>query len=73
MLTAPTTEAIEAARAVPTGDDEWDVVGRDLHIRYANGAGKAELKDPQLHRALGKIPTTARNLLTVQKLIELST
>lgn len=72
MLSAPTTSAIEAARAVPTGSDQWAVIGRELHLRYANGAGRAELKDPQLHRALGKIPTTARNLLTVQKLIELA-
>lgn len=72
MLAAPTAAAIEAARAVPTGEDRWEVIGRDLHIRYAHGAGRAELKDPQLHRALGRIPTTARNLLTVRKLIELS-
>lgn len=73
MLTAPTAEAVEAARLVPTGEDRWDVIGRELHLRYADGAGKAQLKDAQLHRALGKIPTTARNLLTVRKLIELST
>ena len=72
MLSAPTAEAVAAARAVPTGDDRWEVIGRDLHLRYADGAGKAQLKDPQLHRALGRIPTTARNLLTVRKLLQLA-
>jgi uncharacterized protein (DUF1697 family) len=69
MMAAPTAEAVEAAAAVPTGDDRWQVVGRELHLRYANGAGRAELKDAQLLRALGRIPTTARNLKTVRALI----
>lgn len=73
MLTAPTADAIAAARDVPTGDDQWQVIGRELHLRYADGAGRPQLKEAQLHRALGKIPTTARNLLTVQKLIDLAT
>jgi uncharacterized protein (DUF1697 family) len=72
MLAAPTKSAVESAADVPTGDDRWQVVGRDLHIRYAYGAGRAELKDAQLLRALGKIPTTARNLNTVKKLIDLA-
>lgn len=72
MLTAPTAKAVEAAADVPTGDDRWQVVGRELHLRYANGAGRAELKDAQLLRALGRIPATARNLNTVRKLIDLA-
>jgi uncharacterized protein (DUF1697 family) len=72
MLAAPTAEAIDAAAAVPTGEDRWQVVGRDLHLRYADGAGRAQLKEAQLLRALGRIPTTARNLNTVRKLIELA-
>jgi uncharacterized protein (DUF1697 family) len=72
MLTAPTAEAVAAASAVPTGEDRWQVIGRELHLRYAHGAGRAELKEAQLTRALGRIPTTARNLNTVRKLIELA-
>ena len=72
MLTAPSAAAIEAAAEVPTGDDRWQVIGRELHLRYAAGAGRAELKDAQLARALGRIPSTARNLNTVRKLIELA-
>ena len=72
MLTAPTEQAIAAAADVATGNDRWQVVGRDLHLRYAAGAGRPELKDAQLARALGRIPMTARNLNTVRKLIELA-
>jgi uncharacterized protein (DUF1697 family) len=72
MLAAPTTAAVEAAADVPTGGDRWQVIGRELHLRYAAGAGRAELKEAQLARALGRIPTTARNLNTVRKLTELA-
>jgi uncharacterized protein (DUF1697 family) len=72
MASAPTPQAIATAADVPTGEDRWQVVGRELHLRYARGAGRAELKDAQLLRALGGIPATARNLNTVRKLIELA-
>jgi uncharacterized protein (DUF1697 family) len=72
MTSAPTEAAIEAAADVPTGDDRWQVIGQELHLRYAHGAGRAELKEAQLARALGRIPSTARNLNTVRKLIELA-
>ena len=72
MLRAPTAQAIAAAQDVPTGDDRWQVIGRELHLRYAAGAGRAELKEAQLLRALGRIPATARNLNTVRKLVELA-
>jgi len=72
MMRAPEPDAVSAARSLPTGEDRWAVVGRDLHLRYADGAGRPQLKDAQLARALGRIPATARNLNTVQKLIELA-
>jgi uncharacterized protein (DUF1697 family) len=72
MLTAPTAAAVREAADVPTGEDRWQVIGRELHLRYAAGAGRAQLKEAQLARALGRIPTTARNLNTVRKLVELA-
>lgn len=72
MLTTPSEEAVAAARAIPTGGDRWEVVGRELHLRYADGAGRPQLKEAQLARALGRIPMTARNLRTVDRLIELA-
>lgn len=67
----PTAEAIAKAETYETGDDVWQVVGTELHIRYANGAGRPSMKTDSIGRAL-KVPGTARNLNTVTKLIELA-
>ena len=67
----PTAEAIAKAETYETGDDQWKVIGTELHIRYANGAGKPQVKADAIGRAL-KVPGTARNLNTVKKLIELA-
>ncbi|TCJ00623.1 DUF1697 domain-containing protein [Aeromicrobium sp. IC_218] len=71
LLREPDPESVTTAEAVETGDDRWQVVGRELHLRYANGAGRPQLDDKKLGRALG-VPGTARNLRTVAKLVELS-
>ena len=71
LASAPTAEAIAKARTFETGDDRWEVIGRDLHIRYSNGAGRPQMKDASIGRALG-VPGTARNLNTVRKLITLA-
>jgi uncharacterized protein (DUF1697 family) len=67
----PTAEAIKKAETYETGADQWRVIGTELHIRYANGAGRPEMKSDSIGRAL-KVPGTARNLNTVKKLIELA-
>jgi uncharacterized protein (DUF1697 family) len=67
----PTAAAIAKAETYPTGDDQWKVIGTELHIRYANGAGRPEMKADSISRAL-KVPGTGRNLNTVQKLIDLA-
>lgn len=71
LTATPPAKAIEKAQDVATGNDEWLVVGRDLHIKYANGAGRADLDSNKLLKALG-VKGTARNLNTVKTLIELS-
>jgi uncharacterized protein (DUF1697 family) len=71
-LTAmPSPEAVEKAHEVKTGDDRWSLIGADIHARYANGAGRAELDMNKVFRRLG-VQGTARNLNTIQKLIELA-
>ena len=67
----PTAEAVAAASSVRTGDDQWQVIGRELHIRYANGAGQAELSQEALAKRLG-VAATARNLRTITKLLALT-
>ena len=68
---APSAAAIAKAGEVETGDDRWQVIGTELHLRFANGAGHSELNQAALGRALG-VAGTARNLNTVRKLIELA-
>ncbi|MEE3853393.1 DUF1697 domain-containing protein [Gordonia sp. LSe1-13] len=53
------------------GDDVFRVIGDDLHIRYAEGAGVSKLTAPVIAKGLG-VQGTGRNLKTVQKLIDLA-
>jgi len=71
MTEAPTAQAIAKASTYETGDDQWEIIGRDWHIRYAHGAGTPDMKAASIARALN-VPTTARNLNTVRKLIALA-
>jgi uncharacterized protein (DUF1697 family) len=71
LIALPSPNAVEKAREVETGDDRWELIGSDIHARYANGAGQAQLDLNKVFRRLG-VQGTARNLNTVQKLIELS-
>ncbi len=67
----PTAEALVRAGGIETGDDRWRVIGEELHLRYAHGAGRPQLKETSLVRALG-VAGTARNLRTVTTLVGLA-
>ena len=71
LLSKPTAAAVKKAATYETGDDEWEVIGKEMHIRYADGAGRPQMKGDAIGRAIG-VPGTARNLNTVAKLIELA-
>ena len=71
LMAPPTEAAVEKARGYETGDDVWEVIGRDQHIRFADGAGRPQMKAVPIGKALG-VPGTARNLNTVRALIELA-
>lgn len=68
LVGAPTAEAIVAAEQLETGDDRWKVVGTELHVRYADGAGSPQMKVDTIMRRLA-VAGTARNLNTVRKLL----
>ncbi|MGI9084654.1 MAG: DUF1697 domain-containing protein [Aeromicrobium sp.] len=72
LLDQPTKAAVEKARGHDTGADEWEVIGREWHIRYDHGAGRPDMKTAAIQKALG-VPGTSRNLRTVEKLIDLAT
>lgn len=71
LVGTPTPAGIASAQELRTGDDRWQVIGDELHLRYAAGAGQPQLDADALHRRLG-VAGTARNLTTVEKLIALS-
>jgi len=68
LSAAPAPEAVTDARAIPSGDDDWQLLGSELHVRYTRGAGTPELNVDRLLRTLG-VTGTARNLRTVDELI----
>lgn len=69
FLTSEPSEAeVQSAGEVPSGDDQWSVIGRELHVRYERGASQATLNTDALLRRLGAAGT-ARNLRTVDELI----
>lgn len=71
LQSAPRRASVEAAARLETGEDRWQVRGREMHLRYAHGAGAAQMKEPAISRTLG-VAGTARNLNTVRKLITLA-
>lgn len=71
LAAEPSAEAIAKAETYETGDDQWQVIGTEMHIRYANGAGRPQMKADSIGRAL-TVPGTARNLNTVRKLLALT-
>ncbi|MEE4024918.1 DUF1697 domain-containing protein [Gordonia sp. PKS22-38] len=67
----PATDKVAAFSERAFGDDVFRVIGDDLHIRYAEGAGVSKLTAPVIAKGLG-VQGTGRNLKTVQKLIDLA-
>ncbi|MFD1824097.1 MULTISPECIES: DUF1697 domain-containing protein [Mumia] len=64
---APSRKAAEAVEAYDFGDDRLRVLGRELHLWYADGAGRSAVTAPRLLKLAG-VPGTGRNLRTVEKL-----
>ncbi|MCM3894429.1 MULTISPECIES: DUF1697 domain-containing protein [Gordonia] len=71
LVDAPPEDRLKAFSDKDFGNDLCEVVGSDLHIRYAEGAGTSKLTAPVIARGLG-VQGTGRNLRTVRKLIELT-
>ena len=66
----PTAAGRKRLAELDFGDDECAVVGDELHLRYAKGVHGSRMTPAKLAKALG-VDGTARNLATVDTLIEL--
>ncbi len=71
LAQSPAVEAVTKAQSFECGDDRWQVIGRDLHQRYANGAGQPQMPAVKIGKTLG-VPGTARNLNTIDKLLAMA-
>ena len=67
----PEPDKVDAFAERSFGSDEFRVIGDDLHIRYADGAGVSKLTAPVIAKGLG-VQGTGRNLKTIGQLIELA-
>lgn len=67
----PSREGVAAVEAYDFGNDRVRVIGRELHISYADGAGRSDVTAPRLLRLAG-VPGTGRNLRTVEKLVAMT-
>jgi uncharacterized protein (DUF1697 family) len=50
-------------------DDQWTVVGREIHVRYGKGSATSKLTVDWFEKGLD-VATTGRNLLTVRAILE---
>lgn len=71
LSATPESNTVDAAADLPTGPDRWALSGRELHLCFADGMGRATLNLDRLLKTLG-VAGTARNLRTVQALIDLA-
>jgi len=71
LAAEPDADKAAAFEEKDFGDDVRRVIGSDLHIRYAEGAGQSKLTAPAIARGLG-VQGTGRNLRTVRKLLDLT-
>jgi uncharacterized protein (DUF1697 family) len=67
----PAADAIAALQERDFGEDVWTIVGREMFVRYDEHIQSSKLSNAAIERVL-KVSSTARNLTTVRKMIELS-
>jgi uncharacterized protein (DUF1697 family) len=67
----PDRGAKQRLAELDAGDNEYELRGRELFLRYPTGYRNAKLAGARLERALG-VPATVRNWNTVTKLVELA-
>jgi uncharacterized protein (DUF1697 family) len=72
MTKPPDKKAVAALGEVDVSPEGYAIVGRELYLNYVDGAGRSKkLAKVPFERRLG-VGITARNLRTVQKLVELT-
>ncbi|HEY6628352.1 MAG TPA: DUF1697 domain-containing protein [Acidimicrobiia bacterium] len=66
----PEADKVAALDPNRSPSDQFEVIGREIYLRYPNGQGRSKLSLDYFERVLG-IAGTARNWNTVTKLLEM--
>ncbi len=64
---APTTAGLDALREANVGPEEFQPIGRELHVYYTNGVGRSKFTNALIERKLN-VSSTGRNWNTITKL-----
>ncbi|WP_420581834.1 DUF1697 domain-containing protein [Reichenbachiella sp.] len=70
LADAPSQENLKVLEDFHSGPEEFSMVGSNLYLFYANGAGKSKLDHNTIERKL-KVKGTSRNWKTTTKLMEM--
>jgi uncharacterized protein (DUF1697 family) len=71
LTSEPAPASVQGLASLDFGEDEWQLIGNQVHLRYQDGAGSSKLTAAVLARKLG-VQGTSRNLSTLAKLVELA-
>jgi uncharacterized protein (DUF1697 family) len=70
LETVPDADRVAKLEPDRSPPDQFEVIGREIYLRYPNGQGRSKLGLDYFERVLG-IAGTARNWNTVSKLLEM--
>ena len=68
----PVPEACDKLLALNKGPEEVRITGREVYIYFPNGQARPRLSWAAVDKILNKMPLTARNWNTVNKLLEIA-
>jgi len=71
LKSKPAAKAASALEATAFDDDEFELKGRELYLRYPNGLGRSKMTSAFFERTL-HVPGTVRRWPVVTKLAELA-
>jgi uncharacterized protein (DUF1697 family) len=71
LKTRPPADAARQVTDVRFGDDEFELRGEEIYLRYAHGLGRSKMNPAFFERVL-RTPATVRNWNVVTRLLELA-
>ena len=66
---APASDQVATLDPDRSPNDQWSVIGREIHVRYGEGSARSKLTVNWFEKGL-EVATTGRNLVTVRAILE---